>query len=92
MDFIERFNRRYNRSVEGISQGALDRLMVHDFNGNVRELENIIEHAFVFCTEGELQLSHLPEEISEPMEAASARALMGISSLDELEGILGHVK
>ncbi len=83
--FIQRFNRRYNRSLEGISPAALDRLMVHDFKGNVRELENVIEHAFVFCTEGELQLAHLPEELAAKGEAVSVRALSAITSLEELE-------
>jgi PAS domain S-box-containing protein len=83
--FIQRFNRRYDRAIEGISPAALDRLMVHDFNGNVRELENVVEHAFVFCTEGELQTGHLPEEIGDTSEEDYARALRGVASLEELE-------
>jgi transcriptional regulator with PAS, ATPase and Fis domain len=83
--FVQLFNRRYNRSIEGISAGAIERLMTHDFNGNIRELENIIEHAFVFCTEGEIQLSHLPEEVSATSHDDCTRAFRAISSFDELE-------
>ena len=37
------------RDIAGVSDAALARLMEYDFPGNVRELENIIEHAFVLC-------------------------------------------
>jgi PAS domain S-box-containing protein len=43
--FIERFSLSRGKHVTGISSGALEQLMTHDFPGNVRELENIIEHA-----------------------------------------------
>ena len=40
-------------------------LMEHDYPGNVRELENIIEHAFVLCPAGLIELQHLPPELRE---------------------------
>jgi PAS domain S-box-containing protein len=58
--FIARLNRLRGKSVSGISQKALEVLMTHDFPGNIRELENIIEHAFVLCAEGDIQPEHLP--------------------------------
>ena len=39
------------------------RLMEHDYPGNVRELENIIEQAFVLCRNGIIELHHLPPEL-----------------------------
>jgi transcriptional regulator with PAS, ATPase and Fis domain len=38
--------------------------MGHDYPGNIRELENIIEHAFVLCAEGEITPEHLPSALS----------------------------
>jgi transcriptional regulator with PAS, ATPase and Fis domain len=35
-------------------------LMAHDYPGNIRELENIIEHGFVLCRDGEITAEHLP--------------------------------
>jgi PAS domain S-box-containing protein len=61
--FIERFNRLQGRMVSGISQEALSILMFHDYPGNIRELENIIEHALVLCPEGEIGLHCLPENL-----------------------------
>ena len=46
--FIERFNRLQGRMVTGMTQAALSLLMFHDYPGNIRELENIIEHALCF--------------------------------------------
>jgi len=63
--FIERFNRKMARMIDGVSDEVIERLMHDDFPGNVRELENIIEHAFVMCRGKEIQLLHLPPEISE---------------------------
>ena len=45
--FIQEFNKRYNKDIKGISHETLDILMENDWEGNIRELENVIEHAFV---------------------------------------------
>ena len=61
--FITRFNRAQGKAVSGVSREALTVLMAHDYPGNVRELENIIERAFVLCAEGEIDRRHLPEDL-----------------------------
>jgi len=61
--FIERFNSLLGRSVAGISQEALATLMLHDWAGNVRELENALEHAFVMCQDEMINAEHLPSRI-----------------------------
>ena len=61
--FIGRMKRIHGKAVSGISQEALSLLMFHDYPGNIRELENIIEYAFVICPEGELGLQCLPESL-----------------------------
>ena len=58
--FIARFNRLKGKDIAGVSDPVLARLMEHDFPGNVRELENIIEHGFVLCGGGVIELKHLP--------------------------------
>jgi PAS domain S-box-containing protein len=62
--FIRRFNRLQGRAVPGISPEALALLMAHDWPGNIRELENCIERAFVLCGSGRVDIPHLPEELT----------------------------
>lgn len=58
--FVERFNQRQNKAVTGIAPDVMALLMAHPFPGNVRELENIIERAFVLCEQGVIEQKHLP--------------------------------
>jgi PAS domain S-box-containing protein len=62
--FIVRFNRLQQKEVQGIAAEALSLLMAHDWPGNIRELENIIERAFILCNEGEIRIGHLPAELT----------------------------
>jgi transcriptional regulator with PAS, ATPase and Fis domain len=61
--FIDRFKHLSGKEILGISQKALASLMLYDWPGNIRELENAIEHAFVLCQEGLIRLHHLPARI-----------------------------
>ncbi|WP_022669185.1 sigma-54 interaction domain-containing protein [Desulfospira joergensenii] len=63
--FISKMNLRQGKSIHGIDQRVLAAFMAHDFPGNIRELENIIEHAFVLCSKGMIRLEHLPGFISQ---------------------------
>lgn len=60
---VTRFNRLKGRDISGVADAVLARLMEHDFPGNVRELENIIEHAFALCRIGVIELAHLPPRL-----------------------------
>jgi len=59
--FLERFNRLSGKEIAGVSQEVLSILMAYDFPGNVRELENIIEHGTVLCHGGLIESQHLPD-------------------------------
>ena len=69
--FIAKFNRLQGKDVVGVSDEVLARLMEHDYPGNVRELENIIEHAFVLCRGALIELAHLPPQLRGATEATS---------------------
>jgi len=60
--FIVKFNLKMSRNVSGISNNALRVLIQYEFPGNVRQLENIIEHAFVMCQSEIININHLPPE------------------------------
>jgi len=59
--FVRRFNRLRGKEITGVSQEVLSVLMAYDFPGNVRELENIVEHATVLCRGELIEGQHLPD-------------------------------
>ncbi|MBT9448429.1 MAG: PAS domain-containing protein [Desulfobacterales bacterium] len=88
--FIFRMNSLRGRAVTGMDREALGLLMSHDFPGNIRELENAIEHAFVLCSDGIIEQQHLPHSViakaaspstdhptlQDGLKSAEARAIM----------------
>lgn len=62
--FVARFNGLQQKSIQGIAVEALSLLMAYDWPGNIRELENVIERAFILCNEGLIGISHLPGELT----------------------------
>jgi PAS domain S-box-containing protein len=71
--FIEKFNARQGKRILSVSPEVMRILMEHDFPGNIRELENIIEYGFVVCHGSILQREHLPVEMLQTSEAPPVR-------------------
>jgi PAS domain S-box-containing protein len=61
--FVRKFNAKMGKKISGVSDKALRLLLRYDYLGNVRELENIIEHAFVLCGGDRIDIDCLPKEI-----------------------------
>ncbi len=61
--FIEQLNAEKGRHVRGASPGTLARLLRYRYPGNIRELRNIIEHAYVLCRCDQLQEQCLPPDV-----------------------------
>lgn len=61
--FIEKFNKEMGKTINNVAPQAMKVLMDYFYPGNIRELRNIIEHAFV-CSRGNTLLpEHLPKEL-----------------------------
>jgi PAS domain S-box-containing protein len=69
--FVEHYNRKFKRNIEGVSEDAAKLLMSHDWPGNVRELRNAIERAMILEESSLITASSLPIAISRP-EAGTA--------------------
>ena len=77
--FVSRFNRLKGSEVSGLSPDVFAFLMAHDFKGNIRELQNIIEHAFVLCHSGTIQLNHLPVYLRKETDRRTFHAGSGMT-------------
>ncbi|KPJ52763.1 Fis family transcriptional regulator [candidate division TA06 bacterium DG_24] len=62
--FIHSFNLKMGKSISGVSSEVMDLFMKHDFPGNVRELENALEHGCVVCRGTQIEREHLPREMA----------------------------
>jgi two-component system, NtrC family, response regulator HydG len=62
--FIDKFNQEHHKNISGLSAEAMDLLKAHSWPGNIRELENVIEHAFVIEPTNEITAPSLPEAVA----------------------------
>lgn len=58
--FLRKLSERHNRRIYEISRNAMDILLHYSFPGNVRELENILEHAYILCKGQSITDNNLP--------------------------------
>ena len=61
--FVGRFNILQKKNIEGVSDEAMSLLMTYNYPGNIRELANVVERAFILCKTGVIEKKHLPEEL-----------------------------
>ena len=95
--FIQKFNKEHDRKIIGCSTEVLRALKQYDWPGNIRELENVIEHAFVMEAENRIGIHSLPEKFLEAIglspkniqftKAAEQAADVDDAELDDMVGI-----
>jgi two-component system response regulator AtoC len=61
--FLTKFNERLRKKVEGVEPDATDVLVKYPWPGNIRELENVIERAVLFCDASKLHATDLPPDV-----------------------------
>lgn len=93
---IAKFNSIQGKEIEGVSEEVMAQLMEYEYPGNIRELENIIEQAFVLCRGRLIELHHLPAELrpagasgyggSNPMSLRSMEKLLISEALRRHKG------
>ncbi len=73
VDFmIKKFNKLHNRNVRSMEIKALNLLKLYSWPGNIRELENVIEHCFIMEPGDTLSIVSLPPHIQEMQQRASS--------------------
>jgi len=87
--FIGRFNRLMKKNVQGVTTAVLSAFMAHDWPGNIRELENVIERAFILCDHGLIGVEHLPDEfVSRGVSLRPDSGIRSAKAKAEAEAIL----
>ena len=61
--FLFKFNEKFKKDIKYISPDTLKIINNYNWPGNIRELENVIEHAFVVCNSDAIKTEHLPERL-----------------------------
>ncbi len=84
--FIEKFNHEHTSQMQGITPEALQALESFHWPGNIRELENAIEHAFVVETGKQISFFSLPDYIRRTSRRLAPPAQTGLTELDWEKG------
>ena len=88
--FVDRYNRKFKRQIDGISPEAESLLLLHDWPGNVRELRNAIERGMILEETSFIQTGSLPIAIRTPAAASGTTApiIDGMSLPDQERRLL----
>lgn len=76
--FLDKYRKQMNKNILGISNDAMRALMNHEWKGEIRELENVMERAVIFCNEDFVHVKHLPMQFqseTEPADFSSSGSL-----------------
>ena len=85
--FISRFNRLQNKNICCVTNEVTAALLAYDYPGNVRELENIIEHCFVLCDGEIIEAEHLPTSVR-PVSKIERSASTQPATIKQMEVVL----
>ncbi|NQV33189.1 MAG: sigma 54-interacting transcriptional regulator [Phycisphaeraceae bacterium] len=85
--FVHRFNRIYGRDICCVSDDVLAELLRYDFPGNIRELENLIEHGFVLCQGHVIEMAHLPGALTGKTSESALQAAR-FKTLRQMEAVM----
>ncbi|MCX5891076.1 MAG: sigma 54-interacting transcriptional regulator [Deltaproteobacteria bacterium] len=91
--FIDRIRRKTRKPITGISEEALETLAAHDWPGNVREVINVIEYAFVLCPEGLIQKNHFPPMLTQKglVQSKAPPAEVSARAADERQRLIAAI-
>ena len=83
--FLNVFGKKFEKTINAVSQDAMDLLLDYPWPGNVRQLEHAIEHAFIHCTGRTIQIRHLPDDIIQKSSILVDRILKTEDPIEEIE-------
>ncbi|MBS0196165.1 MAG: sigma-54-dependent Fis family transcriptional regulator [Planctomycetes bacterium] len=82
--FLEKYTREMNKRVKGLTNAAMRALISHDWRGNVRELENVIERAVIFAEDREIDIADLPFTVDPSVEDSGEDLRIAVTQFERL--------
>lgn len=83
LQFLEDFRKSYSKGPFALSAEALQALQQYSWPGNIRELRNVMERAFLLAKEEKaVDLSHLPSELQGRIEAVSFHSPVNLKTIE----------
>lgn len=86
---IMRFAKEFGKPVPEMDPEARSILQEYQYPGNIRELENILERAMIFCSSQTLAANYLPRELRDPVKKVATAVSIGEEQLIRIEMHVG---
>jgi formate hydrogenlyase transcriptional activator len=90
--FVRKFARRMNKEFSHIPEDAMSALRLHDWPGNIRELQNFLERAVVMCTGPVLELPRSDLKRVVPDKAPGAPQTLAAAQREHIAEVLREVR
>ncbi len=82
--FLEVFKQKTNTRIESISHDFMEHLLNHEWNGNIRELKNVIERAVILAKDDQLVIEGLPVELQIMKDNSKTLSAFDLASVEKL--------
>lgn len=86
--FLEKFNTQFGKHLRKLSPEALSAMLRHDWPGNIRELQNVMERGVIYASGDEILAEHLPEKFLGPAETSVLTEYQDTCSLKQGKRIM----
>lgn len=85
ISFLSKFSKEHGKNISGIEPTCLELMKKYRWPGNIRELENIIERAFIVESSNTMTVTSLPEQIKNDLSPAAVKVATTGSKVDSNE-------
>lgn len=90
--FVTVFSHKMNKKVRKIEETFIEILKLHNWNGNIRELKNVIERSIILMNDDELKTENLPLEIQHASQSASATSGKILTNFELANAEKSHIQ
>lgn len=90
--FVTVFSHKMNKKVRKIEESFIETLKLHNWNGNIRELKNVIERSIILMNDDELKTENLPLEIQHASQSASATSGKILTNFELANAEKSHIQ